>query len=137
RCAVSINGISDVASYKAWQEGQGAAPEQDAITHLIPDPAWPRAFKVNPDSPRVLAAYLGEGAPSPKAAAVAVPVLLIHESDDPVVPIQQSHAMRGALQSANRPVEWVEVAGKDHTAATEAARIAVLQAVAGFLEKWN
>jgi dipeptidyl aminopeptidase/acylaminoacyl peptidase len=139
RCAAAINGISDLAAYKTWQEGERSTPEQDAITPLIPDPDWPRAFKVNPDSALMLAAYLGSGAASPvaRASAAAIPVLLIHESDDPVVPIAQGHAMRDALQSAGRSVDWVEVKGKDHTAATEDERAAILQAVADFLAKYN
>lgn len=137
RCAVSINGITDPAAYKAWQAAHRVLPEQDAITPLIPDPDWPRAFKVNPDSSRVLDAYLGGAASPPVAAAMIVPTLLVHESDDPVVPVQQSRSLRDALQAAGHPADLVEVAGKDHSAGSEGARAAILQAVVTFLEKQN
>ena len=137
RCAISINGITDPTAYKAWQADHRAIAEQDAITPLVPDPAWPRAFKVNPDSSRMLDAYLGSGAPSPAAVAMTVPVLLVHERDDPVVPIQQSQGLRDAMQAAGHPAEWVEVPGQDHVAGSEAARAAILHAVVTFLEKQN
>ncbi len=137
RCAVSINGISDPAAYKTWQGDHRTIPEQDAITQLIPDPAWPRAFKINPDSSLVLGAYLGDDVASPDAAAMTVPVLLVHESDDPVVPVQQSRSLRQALQAIGHPADLVEVAGQDHIAGSEATRAAILQAVVTFLEKQN
>ncbi|MEI9905283.1 MAG: prolyl oligopeptidase family serine peptidase [Asticcacaulis sp.] len=39
RCAVSINGISDLAAYADWQKSHQTLPQQDAMTSLIPRPA--------------------------------------------------------------------------------------------------
>jgi len=138
RCAASIDGVSDLKAYETALRGQLVRPEQDRITPLVADLARPRDFDANPASPGILAGYMGSEPPVPVklAASVAVPVLLVHETSDKTSPVQQSRSMRDALLAAGKPVELVEVAGpSDHALATHDARLAVLQAVLGFLAK--
>lgn len=138
RCAASINGVSDLKTYQAALRAQLVQPDQDQITTLVADLKRSRAFAANPDSPDILASYMGAAAPSPVdlAATIAVPVLLVHEIGDKTAPVQQSRAMREALAAAGKSADLVEVTGpSDHALKTKAARLAVLQAVLGFLAK--
>ncbi len=142
RCAVSINGITDLDTYDAALHNQLVFPEQDLITSLSPDPQWPRAVEANPGSPSVFEAYVGGGdrkalSPVAHAGAMSVPVLLIHDSGDSVVPFSQSQAMHEALIDAHRGADLVSVPGNDHGLDTEAARLTTLNAVMDFLAKYN
>jgi len=140
RCAGAVNGVTDLAAYATWQKAHQDLPEQDQITNLAPDPNWPRAFKANPASPAILAAYQGASpTPSPVAQAgrISAPVLLVHEIDDRIAPVRQSQAMRDALQGAGKSVDYVEIKGADHALTSEASRNAALTAVIAFLAKAN
>ena len=138
RCAASINGVSDPQAYEATLKAGLIQPDQDQITTLVANLKRPRAFDANPASPEILANYMGSAPPAPirLAANVDVPVLLVHETGDKTAPVQQSRSMRDALVAAGKPAELVEVAGpSDHALTTKASRLAVLQAVLGFLAK--
>jgi len=65
--------------------------------------------------------------PARLATRGAPPFLLIHGDADPVVPLQQSEALRSALQQADVPVELIVKAGGGHpwpTLAEEVQRMA-------------
>ena len=69
---------------------------------------------------------------------MSVPLLLVYEGADDVVPAGQSRAMQGALQARHKDVEAVEVKGPaDHGLATPEARLATLTAIMDFLAKRN
>ena len=139
RCAGAINGIFDPARQEAWEQSRLLTPFQDQITSLVPDPHTPRAFIANPDSPSLLAGYLGVGAAAPSplalASAISAPVLLIDTLDDRTVPSGQSQAMRDALEAAQRSVDLIQLKGAEHAPATPDTRQAVLNAVMDFLAK--
>ncbi len=142
RCAVSINGISDLNAYADWQKSHQALPQQDAMTSLIPDAQWPRAFRTNPASPSLLDGYLGGGdrqalSPASHAADIAMPILLIHDTGDSSVPAQQSRTMRDAMLGAHKAVDLIEVPGDDHAITGQEARLATLTAVTDFLKAHN
>ncbi len=138
RCAVSINGISDVAGYVAWRQSHATQPDTDDFAGLIPDPSVPRGFGPDPDSRQALASYVGDAAgDNISAAGVRAPVLLIHASGDPIVPAGQSEKLKDALQSAGHPATYVALNDHSHEISTEAARLQVLQAVTDFLAKMN
>lgn len=138
RCAASINGVSDLKAQAAALRSRLAVPEQDQITNLVADLNRSRAFKLNPESPGILERYMGTEPPLPLKSAplVSVPVLLVHETNDKVVSVQQSRTLRDALHAAGKTVDLVEVKGpSDHALATPDARLSVLQAILGFVEK--
>jgi len=49
-----------------------------------------------------------------RAASITQPVLLMHGTHDPVVPVEQSRVMRRTLESNGVPVDYVEFAGEGH-----------------------
>ena len=138
RCAVSIDGISDVAGYLAWKTDNAVQPNTDTFAALIPDPHVPHGFSPDPNSPQTLKAYVGAAAgDSISAAGVRAPLLLIHANGDPVVPVGQSRKLRDQLQDAKATVTYLELDDHSHGVGGEAPRRAVLEAVTAFLAKQN
>jgi dipeptidyl aminopeptidase/acylaminoacyl peptidase len=138
RCAVSINGISDVAGYVSWKNANSTQPDTDDFAGLIPDPRVPRGFGPDPNSRQTLASYVGHAAnDSISAGDIRAPVLLIHADADPIVPAGQSQRLKNALQEAGHPATYVALNDRSHDIGTEAARVSVLQAVTDFLAKQN
>lgn len=64
-----------------------------------------------------------------------VPVLLVHGRGDTVVPIDQSKVMQKALRKAGKDVELIELKGEDHWLSYSESRVAMLRAVAAFVEE--
>lgn len=138
RCAVSIDGISDVAGYLAWKADNVVKPDTDEFAALIPDSHSPHGFGPNPESLEMLKNYAGTAADDRIAAnSVRAPLLLIHASGDPVVPVGQSRKLRDQLQDAKAPVTYLELNDRSHSVDTQTARKAVLEAVTTFLAKQN
>jgi dipeptidyl aminopeptidase/acylaminoacyl peptidase len=80
-------------------------------------------------------ANLRDISPVRLATRADAPVLLIHGTDDTVVPIGQSREMAAALKRANKPVEFVELKGEDHWLSQNATRKAMLSAALRFVEQ--
>ncbi len=138
RCAVSIDGISDVAGYLSWKAANVVKPDTDEFAALIPDSKSPHGFGPNPDSLEMLKNYAGTAAnDSIVAGSIRAPLLLIHASGDPVVPAGQSRKLRDQLQDLKAPVTYLELDDRSHSVDTQAARRAVLEAVTTFLAKQN
>lgn len=64
-----------------------------------------------------------------------MPVLLVHGSVDSTTLLEQSKAMRNALAKANKPHEWVEVAGEGHGFSTQKNQIDFYRRLEVFLAK--
>lgn len=76
-------------------------------------------------------------APVRQAVKASCPILLIHGTDDTVVPINQSQRMESALKAAGKPVEFVTYKGQDHWETVGSARIEMMKAAMTFLAKYN
>lgn len=124
RCAASYGGVSDLRSMVA---NSGRRSGQDAFRY------WQRFMGAKDQDDPVLTTL----SPASQAAAVQIPVLLIHGRDDTVVPISQSRRMAEALRQAGKPVELVELAGEDHWLSTGETRLQMLKATVEFLERNN
>jgi len=125
-CAVSINGISDLPSLLAdgsplWG---GGTPGPAPLT------AWRLEVGSRSDSKLIAES------PVHAAATVTAPVLLIHEENDPVVPVSQSLEMMKALQKLGKPVSFVKLDGADHVLEQGDDRIEALKSVGAFLDKY-
>lgn len=124
RCAVSVAGVSDLRSLITDSRRKGG---RDALRY------WQRFIGAKDLQDPVL----DKVSPAANAAAVDIPVLLIHGRDDTVVSIWQSRKMADALRAAGKSVELVELKGEDHWLSRGDTRLAMLQATVDFLEKNN
>lgn len=78
---------------------------------------------------------LRETSPALQAARIRVPVLLVHGSDDRVVPVDQSRRMAEALRGAGGVVDYLEQAGGDHHLSRQADRSAWFSRLESFLDR--
>ncbi len=123
RCAVAIAGLSDI---KMWVDSlvEKYGTRTDAGVMY-----WTR--------------FLGDKeryddiSPARQAASASCPVLLIHGTDDTVVPIEQSRRMERAMKAAGKPVEFVTYKGQDHWETVGSSRIEMMKAAMAFLDKHN
>jgi len=78
--------------------------------------------------------HIEEGSPLRHAAAIHVPVLLVHGDRDQNVGIDQSVQMAAALKSNGTPVEFLRFEGLDHQLLDGAARTTMLERIDALLE---
>jgi len=90
---------------------------------------------------QVVAAFIGtgphivDGSPLKHAAAIHVPVLLVHGDLDQNVGVLESERMDEALRAAGTPVEFLRFKSLDHQLEDSAARKEMLTKVGQLLEK--
>ncbi|MBB5280346.1 alpha/beta fold hydrolase [Pacificimonas flava] len=77
--------------------------------------------------------WVAAGSPRRYADRFENPVLLVHGTEDANVRVRHSHTMRNALQSASKPVEYLEFEGLDHQLASSKSRIEMLEKIGLFL----
>jgi len=122
-CAVSIGGLSDLPAFLGGQRDNSAlGDESDSVAYWREDIG-------SPFDPSVIAA-----SPAHAAAQVRADVLLIHATNDTVVPIAQSQEMARSLTSLGKPVTLVRLAGEDHWLSTAAMRTRTLEELGKFLD---
>nr|WP_298928673.1 S9 family peptidase [uncultured Erythrobacter sp.] len=120
RCAVSVNGVSDLKSLLDWR----ITGSRDIFRR-----AADRQFGKDTDLDAISPSKLGK-----KASA---PVLLIHGRDDTVVPYAQSVLMEDALKDAGKSVKLVTLDGEDHYLSQPATRKRMLSEAIAFVEEHN
>ncbi len=124
RCAIAVDGISDVPGYfKRQDELFGFNRDASGLTYIK------RYFGDDKDWFHM--------SPLTHAAEVTCPVLLVHSEDNVEVFPRQSEAMHKALTRAGKTAEFVLLEGEDPTLARTATRQQALQSVLAFLEKYN
>jgi len=123
RCAVAVAGVSDLGFMLSQTERQTGGDDSMSSE-------WWRASigDRQEDRDRIRAA-----SPALLAGRVQAPVLLVHGTDDTVVPIEQSRRMQRALEEAGKPVRFVELAGDDHWLSDAPTRIQMLRETEAFL----
>jgi len=122
-CAVSIGGLSDLPAFLGGQRGNSElGDESDSVAY------W-RENIGSPFDPSVIAA-----SPAHAAAQVRADVLLIHATNDTVVPIAQSEEMARSLTSLGKPVSLVRLPGEDHWLSTATMRTRTLEELGKFLD---
>jgi dipeptidyl aminopeptidase/acylaminoacyl peptidase len=119
-CAISINGVSDLPKVLADRERRYGS-QSDLVD------SW-REHIGAPTDPQVIAR-----SPARAAANVRAPVLLLHGTQDTVVPILQSEVMDSALTAAGKPHKFVRLDGEDHWLSRASTREQVLTEVERFL----
>lgn len=127
RCAVSINGVSDLRRMLNWTASRlGTRP--DASVRY-----WSRFMGAEGVRDRALDAF----SPAMQVERVTAPLLLVHGKDDTVVPIEQSRVMASAMREAGKTVELIELSGEDHWLSQSETRTRMLQEAVRFLEAHN
>ena len=119
-CAVSVSGVSELTEMLAYEEKMGG--EESNSSYYWKDSIGSR------DDARV-----GQRSPARYASKVRVPVLLLHGTNDSVVPFAQSQMMANALKAAGVPHQLIALDGEDHWLSGSAARIRMLTEIEKFL----
>ena len=121
-CVASIAGVSDLPAmlgYTAKSNGR----ESDSVAY------WKDHIGPATD-PQVIAK-----SPARSATTVRAPILLLHGTDDTIVPIAQSRLMAHALDSAKKEYEFVELPGDDHQLHSSVTRVKMATELERFLAK--
>jgi dipeptidyl aminopeptidase/acylaminoacyl peptidase len=127
RCAVSVAGVSDIRRMLEWVNSR------EGKKHNITQRYWDRYMGVSgPDDPAAASI-----SPAKHAAAVTVPVLLIHGKDDTVVPFDQSKLMFDALRDSKKDVQLIVLKNEDHWLSRSLTRLQMLQSSVEFLRAHN
>jgi dipeptidyl aminopeptidase/acylaminoacyl peptidase len=120
RCAASIAGVSDLP-VMLRQTAKSDGKESDSLAY------WRDHIGSSTD-PQVVAK-----SPARSATTIRAPILLMHGSEDTIVPIIQSQIMARALDAAHKEYSFVELPGDDHNLYTSAMRLRMLSELEKFL----
>lgn len=123
RCAVSINGVSDLPRMlddERFKHGTNSWVADYWTDSMIGGEGGKRALR--------------EISPVTFPERVVSPVLLVHGKDDTVVAFDQAKAMQKALKKEGKHVEFVKLDGEDHYLTRSDTRIRCLETVLKFLE---
>jgi dipeptidyl aminopeptidase/acylaminoacyl peptidase len=125
RCAVSINGVSDLPDMLvANADKSGGADSSQRY--------W-KAF-MGADKP---GANLNDLSPARRAAQASAPIMLLHAVDDTVVLFNQSLKMERNLRAAGKPVELIRIPTGEHWLLSEVERQTILRSAIEFVMKHN
>ena len=124
RCAVSVAGVSDVQSMLNYEAGD--TYEGNSSNALVLDKLM---FGDARDYDAI--------SPYKQAAKAYCPILLIHGTDDAVVPIDQSRRMERALKSAGKDVQLITFDNQSHWEDKISARIAMIETAMAFVTRYN
>ncbi|WP_286234931.1 alpha/beta hydrolase family protein [Thalassotalea sediminis] len=122
QCAVSINGVSDIAEMLE-QEEDDHGRDSSILAY------WQEVIVDN----NIEEQHLDAISPAKHAENINVPVLLIHGTDDMVVPIEQSEFMMEAMDDANKKVEFIKLDMEGHHLKNSQSKITILKALEVFI----
>jgi dipeptidyl aminopeptidase/acylaminoacyl peptidase len=122
-CSVSISGISDLT----YMLGH--------ISRMSPDAYSPERKYWRDHIGRVSDSHVAIYSPARNAGRMTVPILLIHGSQDDVVPLSQSRVMARALKESGNPADLIELQDEDHWMSQSRNRIRMLAELERFLAK--
>jgi len=103
RAVVSIAGVSDLPEILTFSHNEDGA---DSAAYAY----WRRTI----GDPKADQAMLEAASPVRHAKAIRAPVLLLHGTEDRIVPPKQSRLMSKALKAADKTFELVEIKGAGH-----------------------
>jgi len=121
KCAVSVNGISDLPALLGEAQHYEIDKEYDYVAKL-------RESIGSIEDPQLI-----EKSPIHAVNAIHVPILLLHGTSDSDVTIPQSERMAHELQSAGKIVKFVKLEGEDHWMSRSEDRIRILKEIDAFL----
>ena len=101
KAAIAICGVSDLIEMLQWEKRTDDTPDKLIFEF------WTKRIG-NLDTDR---AILEAGSPRLRVSEIQCPVLLVHGTEDRIVPVQQSQIMERALRRAGKRVEYIDVEG--------------------------
>ena len=119
-CAVSVAGVSDLPEMLAWDEKM-SGDESDGFFY------WRDSIGDSLDS------RIAEKSPARSARNIRAPILLLHGTNDSVVPFAQSEMMANALKAAGKPHQLIPLESEDHWLSSSATRTRLLSEIEKFL----
>ena len=119
-CAVSVNGVTDIPQMAGYLRERGG---EDSDSYR-----WWRDMIGHPSDQDLIAF-----SPSRSVETIKAPILLIHATNDTVVPPSQSRNFSQLLKQRGKAYEYVELAGEDHWLSTGSSRQTVLESIDRFL----
>jgi dipeptidyl aminopeptidase/acylaminoacyl peptidase len=122
KCVVAIAGVSDLRDMLNRSRSLYGAR---SLNYRY----WRRHIG-DPDTDRE---KIDAASPARNVEGYKAPVLLVHGTDDTVVPSTQSDRMESALKRANKAVTYLRIKGDDHSLVDNESRRRVLQEVSAFL----
>ncbi|MGH6950234.1 MAG: alpha/beta hydrolase family protein, partial [Vitreimonas sp.] len=123
RCAASVAGVTDLVAFLRERSNQGGG------RHSSVSDFWRLSIGDREEDRERIRAV----SPANLAERVTIPILLMHGTDDTIVPIEQSRRMRARLTAAGKDVRFVELHGDDHYLSDEETRIQMLRELETFL----
>jgi dipeptidyl aminopeptidase/acylaminoacyl peptidase len=124
KCAISVNGVSDRPGFLDHRIKSFGSKS-------ITADYWQMSIGDRNDD----RASIRAASPAQNAAKIIAPVLLMHGTQDSVVPIQQSRLMQRRLGEDGKTSTFVELTGDDHWLSDAATRTQMLEASETFLAK--
>ena len=103
KCSVSINGVTDLLDMLKYDKDRYGASSDvyEEVRKTIGDP-------------KKLKEAIKARSPVNQISDINIPVLLIHGSDDRIVPVRQSRDMYARLSAAGKSVDYFELSGANH-----------------------
>lgn len=126
RCAVAINGISDIAAHANWN-----------YYRYADDDYFRNYYNSQFGEGKEYKELVKKTSPVNFADQAQAPILLIYSKDDTVVNPKQSKAMHKALKKAKKESTLVALDGEDHWFSTTAMRLEGLKLMSDFLLEHN
>ncbi len=123
RCAASVAGVSDLVEFLRVRSNQSGGADSTTSDY----------WRISIGDRREDRERIRAVSPANLADRVTVPILLVHGTDDTIVPIEQSRRMRARLAAAGKDVRFVELRGDDHYLSDEGTRIQMLRELEVFL----
>ena len=129
RCGISYSGVSDLTNiFNGMVIGNGLHRERSREELAF----WAKTIGHRDDS-----AYLRAHSPLFNVERIRAPVFIAHGTEDFVVPYTTAVAMRDALKSANKPVEFFDRSDEGHGFRGEANNVALFTKIGHFLDNCN
>jgi dienelactone hydrolase len=119
-CAVSVAGVADLPEMLAYDEKM-AGEESNTVSY------WRDSIGSRDD------ARVGQKSPARYARSIRAPILLLHGTNDSVVPFAQSQMMANALTAVGAPYKLIALESEDHWLSSSATRIRLLAEIETFL----
>ncbi len=124
KCAVSVAGISDLQEFITWRK-RGWSSESASYVYMLKAIGNPEA-----DAQR-----LRETSPAQQVAKVKAPILLVHGTEDYIVPISQSRMMKRLLDQSGRKTELIELEHEGHGGWSKKNEMYAMSSIGAFLWK--